>query len=161
MPRNKQKQETIAKEVFEQQERIKLKKMIRLLERVPTDFRDIDVGSPDWEAFADATNRRKEMTDWANGLTICLEEPNKHEKMVLNEYFIPNLQCNFSHFRAINWFELLFTCQNRKASWLYLPEEEGTVIHALNVFVSRAGTCYRIKGSILSERTGKRIGVVH
>jgi hypothetical protein len=158
MPKKKKKQsqKQIAEAAFEQLERRRLQRQIKLLNRLPNDFRDIEVGSPDWEAFADATNRRQEMESWSNGLTICFEEPSKHEKRILGKIKLVDKPTT-----AWEWFGIFRTLSAFTASWLYLPEEEGPFIAALNVMFSRIGACFRARGPVLSEHSGKRIGVVH
>jgi len=162
--KSKKQQQAIATEVTEQQERRTLLRQIALMKRLPNDFRDIDPGSPDWENFADITDRRKEMTAWSNGPVIYFAELNEGEKMILGR---PNKLIHYdgrfgneSDGRQ-NWQPIINTANFvDKASWLYLPDEEGPVIEALNVLFSRFGYSIRARGPVLSERTGKLIGVV-
>jgi hypothetical protein len=170
MTKNKKKkdQKAIAEEVAQQITARKLRKLIKLLKRLPRDFRDIDPGSSDWEAFADATDRRKEMEAWSNGPVLCLEEPNEQEKRILGKIEMSTISktvtgptIKLTAFSAINWCELFFLAQKNRVSWIYLPDEHGDFIKALNMVLSRMGACYRAKGQLLSERTGKPLGVVH
>ena len=164
---SKKKQTEIAKEVLEQQEIRRLRKELKLLTRLPNDFRDIDPGSPDWEAFADITKRRREMEDWSNGLVLCLEEPNEQEKRILGEVQLTtacswhNLSTAQGAYTCWDWFTLLGLAQENNASFIYLPEEDGELVKALNLFCSRIGACFRIKGQLLSPHSGKPLGVVH
>lgn len=163
--KSKKHQQAIATATIEQQERRKLLRQIRTLKRLPDDFRDIDPGSNDWEAFADITGRRKEMTDWSNGPVIYFGALNKFEKMILGRpnRLIKVIGClgRDNGLTTMNHFEIIQLAERQRASWLYLPDEVGTVIDALNVLFSRFGYNVRARGQVKSERTGKPIGVVH
>ena len=139
--------------------RRKLKKQIALLRRLPKDFRDMSPGSPDWEAFADITGRRKEMEAWSSGPVLCLAEPNKEELLVLGKENVRLFvgEWNFTK----DWYGLLQAAKQQNYSWLYLPEEELIVITSLNVLLSRFEYNVRARGQIMSERTNKPIGVIH
>lgn len=154
-------QQAIATEVTEQQERRRLLRQIALMKRLPNDFRDIDPGSTDWENFADITGRRKEMTDWSNGPVVYFGELNEGEKMLLGG---PNELIRITDYNflgASNWVAVITFTEAVKASWLYLPDEEGPVVEALNVVFSRFGYNVRARGQVMSERTGYPIDVVH
>jgi len=160
--KGKKQQLAIATEVTEQQERKRLLRQIAILKRLPNDFRDIDPGSNAWEAFADITNRRKEMTDWSNGPVIYFGELNKGEEMILGRpnRLIKVIGVNHSGLTELNHIEIFQLTKRTEASWLYLPDEESSVIEALNVLFSRFGYNVRARGPVKSERTGKLIGVV-
>ncbi len=146
------------KQPVEQETVRSLKQKIKLLKRLPKDFRDIDPGSSAWEAFAKVTNRRKEMEKWAAGPVLCFGEPNEAEKMILStiRHFAGGLT-----FCKADWFILLSACENDKIVWIYLPDETPEVVTALNVLLSRFEYNCRVRGQILSERSGKPIGIVH
>jgi len=158
---SKKKQEKIAEEVTEQQQKQDLLRQIRLLKRLPNDFRDIDPGSPDWEAFADITGKREEMTKWYRGPVLYFGKLNKEERMILEH---PNiLICIARHkkFTVESWKDVIPVAVRIEASWIYLPDEETQVIEALNIIFSRFGFNIRARGPVMSERSGQRIGVVH
>lgn len=152
--KSKKQQYKIAAEAVEQQTASQLRQAIKLLKRLPNDFRDITPGSPDWEKFADITNRRKEMEKWANGPVLCLKEPNTAETMVLGQYKL--IYIVGSDLQLVLKYALEQGC-----SWIYLPDEEPKVIAALNVLLSRFKYSCRVRGQIMSERTGRPIGVIH
>jgi len=160
--KSKKHQQAITTEVAEQQERKKLLRQLAIMKRLPNDFRDIDPGSIDWENFADITNRRKEITDWVNGPIVYFGELNEHEKIILGR---PNKLIRFQLVDAMldktNWRNTMDYAEHIKASWIYLPDEEGPVVEALNVLFSRFGYNVRARGPVKSERTGQLIGVVH
>lgn len=160
MTKRSKKQEVIAEEAMEQQERQALLRQIRLLKRLPKDFRDLDPGSPDWEAFANVTGRRKEMEAWSGGPILCLAPLNKAEALVFRgEKVIDGT--TYGEVWEKNFFRFLGYTEALEVSWLYLPDEETPVITALNLLLSRFGAGFRVKGQLLSERTGHPIGVVH
>ena len=151
----------IATEAVEQQQRLSLKRQIAILRRLPKDFRDIDVGSRDWEAFADITGRRAEMEAWSRGPVVYFGELNKHEKMILGS---PNKLVaitNFNFLGSSNWVAVITQAEHMKASWIYLPDEELPIITALNILFSRLGMNIRAKGQLMSEHTGRPVGVVY
>lgn len=155
----KREQQVIAEEAMVSQERRKLKQSISTLKRLPRDFRDIIAGTGDWEAFATITGRRQEMEDWDNGPIVHLALLNKHEEMILGSqnkliYYACHLESNTwqSIINQANFVE--------KASWIYLPDEESKIITALNKLFSRFGYNVRAKGRLLSEHSGKPVGVV-
>lgn len=160
MPKNKKaKQTRIAEEVTDQEIIRKLRRQIKLMHQMPKDFRDLSPGSPKWEAFAETTGRRHEMELWSNGPVLCIEEPNELERRILGEIYQANT-ISWSAYGPITWLKLFTLAQEQFVSWIYLPNEEGGFIQALNQVCSRMGTCFRIKGQLLSERTGKPLGVV-
>lgn len=136
-----------------------LRREITILKRLPKDFRDCPVGGVDWEAFADATGRRKEMDKWSNGLVAVFEKLNDLEIRFFGKerlwYFDPD------QWTKQTWFTFLGTCEEAEVSWIYLPEEEEYFINALNAILSRFGYNMRAKGQLLSEHTGKPLGVVY
>lgn len=156
----KQKQRKIVTQVADGESVRALKRKIKLLKRLPKDFRDLDPGSRDWEAFADITDRRKEMEDWANGPTLCLKEPNTAEKMIL-ENIVWHINLDDILDMNTNWYTVIEHACILKCSWIYLPDETFDVVAALNVILSRFGYNCRVRGQIKSERSGKPIGVVH
>lgn len=155
--KGKKQQKVIAEEVAEQQEVRKLRRQIKLLKRLPEDFRDIDPGSPDWEAFAEATGRRKEMEAWSNGPIYCFAEPNKLEQLVFGQQEIRQLAISQWPW---NGLAVLTHIEHNKGSWFYLPDEEPKVVSALNILLSRLEYKFRARGRLLSERTGHPLGVV-
>lgn len=174
-------QEEVATEAAEQQLRLKLRRQIATLRKLPEDFRDITLGT-EWEAFADITGRRKEMNDWWDGPIVYLTPLNKSEQDILGS---PNkllpiktatsrvLQAVTVHvslattqtvsalFNGSTWHCILSWAAENNASWIYLPDEELPVITALNVLFSRFSMNIRAKGQLISEHTGKPVGVVH
>lgn len=179
---SRQEQEQIANEAATTEQRRLLKRQIATLRRLPDDFRDILPGSNDWESFATITKRRREMEDWDNGPifilqplntleTGCLGSPNvltpikttTETSMRLGKFgvhaFLASTPC--AYFSADNWYSIVTLAEQNKISWIYLPDEEAPVIAALNVVLSRFGYNVRVKGQLLSERTGKPIGIVH
>ncbi|KKN28903.1 hypothetical protein LCGC14_0849560 [marine sediment metagenome] len=163
--RSTKRQTIIATEVMEQQEHRKLKKALQLLKRLPKDFRDMSPGSPDWEAFADISGRRVEMTEWSRGPVIYFGELNKLEKMVLGDpnplHQVIGRSSLGNTFTKLNWIEIINLAERIIASWIYLPNEEGTVIDALNLLLSRFDYKVRIKRQIKSEMSGKAIGTTY
>ena len=160
MSKHKKQQQKITIEAVEQQTVRSLKRQIKLLKRLPNDFRDISPGSSDWEAFAEATGRRKEMEKWAAGPVLCLKEPNAAEKMVLVNVNVIGDRFTNTSLAFSDWCVINIAVDNGY-SWIYLPDEEPQVIAALNVILSRFEYNCRVRGQILSERTGKPIGLVH
>lgn len=153
-------QQQIAEESVSSQERRKLQQQISTLKRLPKDFRDITAGTHDWEAFATITGRRKEMEAWDNGPILYFGELNESERMILGG---PNkLLAIVGHkgFDAQSWIDVLTVVTYAKASWIYLPDEEPEIINALNILLSRFGFNIRAKGQLMSEHTGKPVGVV-
>lgn len=165
--RKSKKQAVIAEEVSQQQQHIKLKRQIATLKRLPKDFRDITLGT-DWEAFADITGRRKEMDDWWNGPVLYLTLLNESEKAILGS---PNKLVRVNDLwlgtdeetglTPENWIDIIQTAEAHEYSWIYLPVEPLPVITALNVLLSRFGYNVRAKGQLISEYSGKPVGVVH
>jgi len=151
-------QAQIVTEVSQQQQRLELRRQISLMKKLPKDFRDITLGT-EWEAFADITGRRKEMDDWDHGPVLYFGKLNKHEKMILGS---PNelIQHEASKLTQENFYNIILYA-NTFASWIYLPDEELPVITALNVLFSRFGYNIRAKGQLISEYSGKPVGVVH
>ena len=165
-------QAQIATEVSQQQQRLELRRQISLMKKLPKDFRDITLGT-EWEAFADITGRRKEMDDWYHGPVLHLAPLNEHEKMILGspnkliaakelapiaEYYRKDWDEKLSTW---NWISIIQSAEEAKCSWIYLPDEELPVITALNVLFSRFGYNIRAKGQLISEYSGKPVGVVH
>lgn len=158
MTRRKAKQKVIAEESVAHQQRFRLKQQIATLKRLPKDFRDITLGT-DWEAFATITGRRKEMDDWSNGPIVYLAPLNKSEESILGS---PNKLIHYDCRLDDDWQHIINTANVvDKASWIYLPDEESVVIEALNVLFSRFGFNIRAKGRLMSEYTGKAVGVVY
>lgn len=166
-------QTEIAEAVVQQQQRQKLKRQIATLKRLPNDFRDITLGT-DWEAFADATGRRKEMDKWWNGPVLLLAPLSKQEEMILgspNQLWLAQELTKLTQtelevsgvtkLTSENWIEVIQLAANRGCSWIYLPDEELPVITALNVLLSRFGYNVRVKGQLISEYSGHPVGVVH
>ena len=144
--------------VTQKQKLLKQKRQIATLTRLPKDFRDITLGT-DWEAFADATGRRREMDAWDHGPVIYFGELNKHEKMILGS---PNKLIHYDCHLDDDWQSIINQANFvEKASWIYLPDEELPIITALNVLFSRFSFNVRAKGRLMSEFTGKPVGVVH
>lgn len=169
----KHEQAVIAKAATEQQQRIRLKRQIATMKRLPKDFRDITLGT-DWEAFADITGRRKEMDAWWNGPILLLAPISDSERMILgspNELWLAKELTKLTQTEVEvsgvakltkeNWIEVLQLAEDRGCSWIYLPDEELPTITALNVLFSRLGFNIRAKGQLISEHTGKPVGVVH
>lgn len=177
---NKQEQQEIAVEATTQERRRSLRQQISTLNRLPDDFRDILPGSTDWESFATITGRRKEMEKWDNGLIFILQPLNDLEMKVLGHgdnirtiktvskeslvqasvhASLASTPC--AYFSADTWHSIVTLAEQNKVSWIYLPNEEAPVIAALNIVLSRFGYNVRVKGQLLSERTGKPIGVMH
>jgi len=142
-----------------------LRAQIKLLKRTPTDFRDMEVGGANWEKFADVTGRRKEMEVWADGLVLCLKEPNLAESMVLGTKRIRTFYYHDAYsnngWDKQGWQTIIATCVKQEVSWLYLPEENPKVVVALNILLSRFGYTFRAMSILLSEHNGKPLGVVH
>jgi len=139
--------------------RRKLKKQIALLRRLPKDFRDMSPGSPDWEAFADITGRRKEMEAWSSGPVLYVGKLNKEEELHFRDQ--RKVVQAEAAWTPTCWTGLLELADRCAFSWLYLPAEEPEFIDALNRILSRFGYSVRAMGQIMSERTNKPIGVVH
>lgn len=154
----KQVQEEIATEASQQQQRIKLKRQIVAMKRLPKDFRDITLGT-DWETFAAITGRREEMDAWYHGPVVYFGKLNESEKMILGS---PNKLIHYDCCFDDDWQHLINQANIvDKASWIYLPDEESTVVDAFNVLFSRFSSNIRAKGQLISEHTGKPVGVVH
>lgn len=177
----KHEQAVIATEAVQQQERLKLRRQIALMKRLPKDFRDITLGT-DWEAFADITGRREEMDDWYHGPVLCLAPLNEHEKMILGSpnklmairtevstdsdgKYIKVLFATAVSAKAVfdsnTWHCILSWAEKNNCSWIYLPDEETSIIEALNRLFSRFGFNIRAKGQLMSEHSGHPVGVVH
>ncbi len=157
---NKREQQVIAAEVVVSQTYLKLKRQIATLKRLPHDFRDITAGTGDWEAFARITGRREEMEAWDNGPILYFSELNKHEEMILGSQNL--LRCwQRDKFSSENWLNVIEHATHIKASWIYLPDEETEIINALNVLLSRFDFNVRAKGQLMSEMSGKPVGVVY
>lgn len=166
-------QAEIAEAVTQQQQRQKLKREIATLKRLPKDFRDITLGT-DWEAFADITGRRKEMKKWWNGPILCVGKLSKSEEDILSS---PNQLLGVKELTKLtqtelevgavlkltteNWIKVIQLAETLGCSWIYLPDEELPIVTALNVLFSRFGANIRAKGQLISEHTGKPVGVVH
>lgn len=180
-PKNHE-QQVIAEEASTSQERRKLQRQISTLKRLPTDFRDITAGTGDWEAFATITGRRKEMEAWDNGPIVYLAPLNKHEEMILgsqNKLMAIRTESTTweggksskvafataatvgATFNLVNWHNILSWAEKNLVSWIYLPDEETEVIDALNILFSRFGYNVRIKKRLMSEHTGKPVGVTY
>ena len=157
MPKDKKKQLQIAAEVIEAEQLRRLRSDIKFLRRMPKDFRDITTGLVDWERFAAVTNRQEEMTKWSRGLVLCLEEPNDLEKRVLGKIRIFSQKIVLPR----DWLLLFRIAEADCVSYIYLPNEEGEFIQALNIVLSRMGANFRIKGQLLSAHSGKPLGVIH
>lgn len=157
---NKQTQTEVAEAATQHQQRLKLQRQIRTMKRLPKDFRDITLGT-DWEAFASITGRRKEMDAWYHGPVLFLAPLNESEKMILGS---PNelrrAEGYGTELAPWNWLELVKHAERTKCSWIYLPDEESVVIDALNVLFSRFSFNIRAKGQLISEHSGKPVGVV-
>ena len=99
------------------------------------------------------------MDDWDHGPVLYFGKLNKHEKMILGS---PNelIQHEASKLTQENFYNIILYA-NTFASWIYLPDEELPVITALNVLFSRFGYNTRAKGQLISEYSGKPVGVVH
>jgi len=175
------KQTAIAAEVTEQQLRLKLRRQIALLKKLPEDFRDITLGT-EWEAFAEATGRQKEMNDWWNGPVLILAPLNQSEKSILGSpnKLLPIITATVrglqsvtvnvlsatvatanAQFNGSTWHCVLSWAAENNASWIYLPDEELPIITALNILFSRFGLNIRAKGQLISEHTGQPVGVVY
>ncbi len=169
----KHKQKELADAASQQQQRIKLRRQIAMMKRLPKDFRDITLGT-DWEAFAKITGRRKEMDDWEHGPVLCLTKLNDSERNILGS---PNRlvvltkllhitereleEGDVAELTLSNWYKVIEHAEARGCSWIYLPDEESVVVDALNVLFSRFGYNLRAKGQLISEMTGKPVGVVY
>ena len=158
-PKNPE-QQAIAEAVTLSREHIKLKRQIATLKRLPHDFRDITAGTGDWEAFARITGRREEMEAWDNGPILYFSELNKHEEMILGSQNLLR-QWQADPFSADNWIAIIQHAEHIDASWIYLPDEPTKLINALNVLLSRFGFNVRAKGQLMSEMSGKPVGVVY
>lgn len=167
-------QEEVAEEATQQQQRLKLQWAIATMRRLPKDFRDIDPGSKDWEDFANITGRRDEMTRWSNGPVLHLAPLNSGEKMILggpnvlrpvSELVLANqsrIQVgSLEELTPENWIDVIQHAEMSGCSLIYLPDETLKVIVALNMLLSRFGFNVRVRGQVMSERTGKPIGIVH
>lgn len=157
----KREQHAIAEETTTSQACRTLRQQITTMKRLPDDFRDIAAGSGDWEAFATITGRRKEMEAWDNGPLIYFNELNKHEKMILGSSRTLVVMESHKSLTAVSWEDVIKVAVAVEASWLYLPDEEAAVVAALNILFSRFGFNMRAKGQLMSERTGKPVGVVY
>lgn len=175
----KPEQQAIAEAMVSQEHR-KLKRAIATLRRLPKDFRDIPAGTRDWESFATITDRRKEMEAWDNGPIVYLAPLNKHEEMILGSQnklmaiktkvttwdngcssevtFATAATANGS-LNLHTWHNILSWAEKNLCSWIYLPDEETAVINALNVLFSRFGYNIRARGRLMSEMSGKPVGV--
>lgn len=171
--KSKHEQTVIATEVSQQQLRLKLLRQIALLKRLPKDFRDITLGT-DWEAFADITGRREEMDRWYHGPIMCIGKLNQSEEAILGspnelvglkmlEKLSPTeLEIgNVTELTSENWLKVIQLAEEMGCSWIYLPNEKSTVVDAFNIMFSRFGFNIRAKGQLISEHTGKPVGVVH
>lgn len=156
----KHEQQAIAEEAVSSQTRMKLKRQIATLKRLPKDFRDIIAGTNDWEAFATITGRRKEMEAWDNGPILYFGELNASEKSILGSQSPLVAIERHKTLTAKSWKDVLVVAIAIEASWLYLPDEGTKIITALNILFSRFEFNIRAKGQLLSEHTGKPVGVV-
>lgn len=156
----KREQQTLAAETMATREHLLLRRQIATLKRLPHDFRDITAGTRDWEAFATITGRRKEMEVWDNGPILFFGELNEHEKMVLGSQNLL-LHWQADPFSTENWIAIIQHAAYTNCSWIYLPDEESKVVDALNTLFSRFGYNVRAKKRLMSEHTGKPIGVVY
>lgn len=157
-PKAKHKEQAeIAEAATQQQQRKKLQRQIATMKRLPKDFRDITLGT-NWEAFATITGRRKEMDKWYHGPIVYFGELNESERNILGS---PNKLIHYDCRLDDDWQHIINTANFvEKASWIYLPNEESTTIDALNVLFSRFGFNIRAKGQLISEYSGKPVGVV-
>lgn len=170
-------QQQIAEEAMTTQARGKLKQQISTLKRLPKDFRDITAGTRDWEAFATITGRRKEMEVWDNGPILFLSPLNESEEGILGsqnklvfagglsrlvegEFEYENVEGELK-LEQYNWMLIIRDAEEAGCSWIYLPDEVTEVISALNVLFSHFGYNVRAKGRLMSERSGKPVGVVY
>lgn len=154
-------QRKVAEEVAQQQQIRNLKRKIALLKRLPKDFRDLVPGTIEWEALADASDRRKEMEAWAAGPVLCVgtlvDEDRRFFERAGHEIGYTT-SMGLSH---ESWIPLVQAAGNGKYSWMYLPDEDKVFVSALNVLLSRFGYNVRARGQLMSERSGKPLGVVH
>lgn len=177
----KREQQAIAEEASQQQQRLKLRQQISLMKRLPDDFRDITDGK-DWEAFANITGRRKEMEKWYHGPVLYLAPLNESERSILgnpnkliaiktevttwedgcsSKVLFATAATAGATFDSKTWHNILSWAEKNKVSWIYLPDEESQVITALNVLFSRFGLNVRARGRLMSEMSGKPVGVVY
>jgi len=141
-------------------EREKLRAQVATLKRLPRDFRDLDPGGADWEAFAEATGRRGEMDKWLHGPVLTLEPLSEGER----RFFADNrvyYSREWTVFERENWVDVLQQAESTGCSWVYLPREERNTIAALNVLLSRFEYNFRVRGQIRSAHTGHPVGVVY
>jgi len=171
--KSKHEQAEVAEAASQQQLRMKLQRQIRTLKRLPKDFRDITLGT-DWEAFATITGRRKEMDDWDHGPILIVGILNQSEESILGS---PNRLVGLKELTKLNqteletesvfkltsenWFNVIQLAVEAGCSWIYIPDESSVVVDAFNVLFSRFGFNIRAKGQLISEHTGKPVGVVH
>jgi len=122
------------------------------------------------------------MNDWWNGPILYLAPLNKSEEHILgdpNKLMAIKTESSISPngksskvsfatavganatFNAGTWNCILSRTEKNQVSWIYLPDEEPQVITALNILLSRLEYNIRAKGRLMSEFTGRPVGVVY
>lgn len=155
LQRTRQQQKEIAEAALIQQ----LRRDIAFLNRTPNDFRDLVPGSVEWEHYANLTKRRKEMEDWSSGPMAYIHQLTDKERYYYRG--VTFVDCTWFTWEPGN-FEILCTrMRSGNISWLYLPEEDMSLVWALNTLFSRMKAPFRAKGQPMSESTGKPAGIVY
>jgi len=135
-----------------------LRKKIKLLRRLPKDFRDITVGSQDWLDFAKAMGPEKEneMHKWANGGVLSLAPLSHMEEVFFKDY---------EWVKVVEWdddwdsfFKTVSDAEADGASFVYAPQLPRGAVNGLNALASHCGLNLRFRAVLVDER-GRRLGI--
>lgn len=157
MAKSKVQQEQ-AEELVEELQVELLRKQLKTIKKLPSDFRDMEVMSDDWQSFAEimGPEKKAEMLKWAKGGVLCLAPLNDLERRVLSGFgtlaLIDEMNTPFS-FEAV-----LLVVQKYNVSFIYASEWPKHVIAGMNWLASHYGWNFRFKGQLMSGR-GMPLGI--
>jgi len=151
-----------SREVIAQQKKInELKAQIRLLKTVKN-FRDLVIGSGQWNSYLDGTTpeEREEMLEWARGGVLTLAELSRMEEVYfgskawVKEYFMKEEEWTWDMF--IGAVEAARLCN---ASFIYAPMIKQSDTWGLNAVLSKCKDMNMRFIPMLTNDAGHAIGV--
>lgn len=154
MAKTKTKQQQ-TEEIAEELQIEHLRKQLRRLKKLPTDFRDMEVMGNDWQSFAEIMGREKkaEMLEWSKGGVLCLAPLNDMERKVLSVFG------ELHELPSALFFDAnLRLAQEYGVSFIYASEWPKHVISGMNWLASHFGWNFRFKGQLMSGR-GMPLGI--
>ena len=130
-----------------------LQRDIKILRKLPDDFRNLSPGSREWQEYERITGHTESMQNWLRGPVLILQPISKMEAKIWatsppRKYFLHEQKIA----NVIDLFCVITEAEESECSFVFLPEVTRKVIDAVNALCREYGCNVRAEGKFTNEK---------